>query len=125
MYRVIYELIDDVKDELTKLLKPEIIETDLGRLVVKGIFNTTKTAVICGGEVTKGKLVSPALARVVRDKEVLGEVEITALKRGPQDAKEVFEGEMCGLSFTTTKRIDLVEGDRIELFTRQAVTRSL
>jgi translation initiation factor IF-2 len=125
MYRVIYELIDDVKVELTKLLKPEIIETDLGRLVVKGIFNTTKTAVICGGEVTKGKLVTPALARVVRDKEVLGEVEITALKRGPSDAKEVFEGEMCGLSFTTTKRIDLVEGDHIELFTRQAVSRSL
>jgi translation initiation factor IF-2 len=125
MYKVIYELIDDVKLELTKLLKPEIIETELGRLVVKGVFNTTKTAVICGGEVTKGKLVAPALARVIRDKEVLGEVEITGLKRGPTEAKEVFEGEMCGLSFTTTKRIDLVEGDHIELFTRQAVTRSL
>ncbi|MDB5169540.1 MAG: translation initiation factor [Candidatus Saccharibacteria bacterium] len=125
MYRVIYELIDDVKEELSKLLKPEIIETELGRLVVKGIFKTTKTEVICGGEVTKGKLVAPALARVTRGDENLGEVEVTGLKRGPAEAKEVFEGEMCGMSFNTTKRIDLVEGDRIELFTRQAVTRSL
>ena len=125
LYKVIYELIDDVKAELSNLLSPEIVETEVGRLVVKGVFNTTKTAVICGGEVTKGKLVAPALARVIRDKEVLGEVEVTGLKRGPQEAKEIFEGEMCGLSFTTTKRIDLVEGDHIELFTRQAITRTL
>jgi len=125
LYKVIYELIDDAKLELTKLLKPEIVETELGRLVVKGIFNTTKTQVIAGGEVTKGKLTVPALARVSRDKEVLGEVEVTNLKRGPADTKEVFEGEMCGLSFTTTKRIDLMEGDHIDFFSREAVSRSL
>ncbi|MDB5185461.1 MAG: infB [Candidatus Saccharibacteria bacterium] len=125
LYKVIYELIDDVKTGLSGLLRPEIVEHDLGRLVVRGIFNTTKTAVICGGEVTKGKLTAPALARVTRDKEVLGEVEITGLKRGPQEAKEVFEGEMCGLSFTTTKRIDLLEGDHIEVFTREAIQRTL
>ena len=125
LYKIIYELIDDVKTELSDLLSPEIIETEVGRLVVRGVFNTTKAAVICGGEVTKGKLVTPALARVVRDKELLGEVEITGLKRGPADTKEVFEGEMCGLSFNTTKRIDLVEGDHIELFTREAKQRTL
>lgn len=125
MYKVIYELIDDVKAELSKLLAPEIVETELGRLVVKGIFNTTKSAVICGGEVTKGKLTVPALARITRGKENLGEVEITGLKRGPQEAKEVFEGEMCGLSFNTKNRIDLQEGDHIELFSRQAIERTL
>jgi len=125
LYKVIYELIDDVKAELSNLLSPEIIETDLGRLVVKGIFNTTKSAIICGGEVTKGKLTVPALARITRDKESLGEVEVTGLKRGPADTKEVFEGEMCGLSLSTPKRIELQEGDHIDLFTREAVQRQL
>lgn len=125
IYKVIYELIDDVKLELTHLLKPEIVETETGRLVVKAIFKTTKNEVICGGEVTKGKLVAPSLARVLRDKEVLGEVEITGLKRGPVEAKEVFEGDMCGLNFKTSKRIDLEEGDKIEFFSRTSVTRSL
>jgi translation initiation factor IF-2 len=125
LYRVIYELIDDVKAELSNLLSPDIVETELGRLVVRGVFKTTKTEVIAGGEVTKGKLVVPALARITRGEENLGEVEVTNLKRGPADAKEVFEGEMCGLSFKTTKRIDLQEGDRIEFFTREAVTRTL
>ncbi|MEO8785273.1 MAG: translation initiation factor IF-2 [Candidatus Saccharimonadales bacterium] len=125
LYKIIYELIDDVKETLTKLLSPEIVETDLGRLVVKGIFKLTKTEVICGGEVTKGKLEMPALARVMRGKEVLGEVEVTNLKRGPQDTKEVFEGDMCGISLKTTSRIVVEEGDHIELFRRQAVARSL
>ncbi len=125
LYKVIYELIDDVKQELTVLLAPEVIENDLGRLVVRGVFKTTKTEVICGGEVTKGKLVVPALARVMRGDEQLAEVQITNLKRGPQDAKEVFEGEMCGLSFATTSKVELQEGDRVELFTRETVARSL
>ena len=125
LYKVIYELIDDAKNELSKLLSPEIVENDIGRLVVRGIFKTTRTEVIAGGEVTKGKLTVPALARVTRGDEVLGEVEVTNLKRGPADTKEVFEGEMCGLSFSTQKRIDLQEGDHIDFFTRQAVKREL
>lgn len=125
LYRVIYELLDDAKAELGKLLAPEVVETDLGRLVVKGVFKTTKTEVIAGGEVTKGKLTVPALARVMRGNEQLAEVKITNLKRGPQDAKEIFEGEMCGLSFESTSRVDLQIGDHIELFSRELVTRSL
>ncbi len=125
LFRIIYELIDDVKQHMTTLLAPEIVETSLGRLVVKGIFKTTKTEVICGGEVTKGKLTVPAMARVMRGKEELAEVEITNLKRGPQDTKEVFEGEMCGLSFASTARVDIQEGDHIEFFTRETVARSL
>jgi translation initiation factor IF-2 len=125
LYKVIYELIDDVKNELSTLLSPEIVETELGRLIVRGIFKTTKTEVICGGEVTKGKLTAPSLARVSRGDEQLGEVEITGLKRGPADAKEVVEGEMCGLSLKTEKRLELQEGDHINVFRRETVQRQL
>ncbi len=125
IYSIIYELIDDVKQELTKLLAPEIVEKESGSLTVKGIFKTSKTEIICGGEVTTGRIYTPALARIMRGKENLGEVEITNLKRGPQDAKEVFEGEMCGLNIATTKKLDLQEGDKIEVFTRESVSRQL
>lgn len=126
LYKVIYELLDDVKNDLSALLAPEVIETELGRLVVKGVFKITKTEVICGGEVTKGKLVVPSLARVLRDKEVLSpEVTIVALKQGPQEAKEIQEGEMCGLSFKSENRVEVQIGDHIELFTREIKERSL
>lgn len=125
LFRVIYELIDDAKEELSKLLAPEVVETPLGRLVVKGIFKTTKTEVICGGEVTKGKLIMPALARIMRGNEEIAQVEVTNLKRGPQDTKEVFEGEMCGISLKTASRTDVQIDDHIEVFTREVVERKL
>jgi translation initiation factor IF-2 len=126
LYRVIYELLDDVKTELTALLAPEVVETEQGRLVVKDVFKITKTEVICGGEVTKGKLVVPSLARVLRGKEVIApEVTIVALKQGPQEAKEIQEGEMCGLSFKSESRVEVQEGDHIELFTREIKQRTL
>jgi translation initiation factor IF-2 len=125
LYKVIYELIDDVKAEMSELLSPEIVETELGRLIVKGIFKTTKSEVICGGEVTKGKLTAPSLAKVYRGDELLSEVEVVGLKRGSAEAKEIVEGEMCGMSLKTQKKLELLEGDKIEVFTRQAVQRQL
>lgn len=125
LYKVIYELIDDVKEELSNLLAPEIVKTDLGRLIVRGVFKITKNEVICGGEVTKGRLVIPSRAQVLRDGEEIADVEVVALQRGPQEAKEILEGEMCGLSFKSTSRVDLKEGDVLELYSQEVVERSL
>jgi translation initiation factor IF-2 len=126
LFKVIYELIDDAKEELVKLLPPEIVRTDLGRLLVRGIFKITKTEVICGGEVTKGKLAVPALATVYRDDEIIADnLEIISLKQGPQETKEVQTGEMCGVSFRSESRVDLKEGDRLEFFTVETKQRSL
>jgi translation initiation factor IF-2 len=126
IYKVIYELIDDVKNEMEARLAPEIIEELAGRLIVKGIFKTTQSQVIAGGEVTKGKLVVPSLARIFRDKEVLAdEVEVTGLKAGPTDVTEVEEGNMCGISLKTSEKLNLKEEDRIEVYTRRTETRKL
>lgn len=126
LFKVIYELIDDAKDDLVKLLAPEVVRTDIGRLLVKGIFKITKNEVICGGEVTKGKLVVPAFATIYRDDEIIAEqIEIIGLKHGPQEATEINTGEMCGVSFKTESRVDLKEGDRLEFFTLETKTRTL
>lgn len=126
IFNVIYELIDDVKEELVKLLPPEVVRTDLGRLLVKGIFKITKNEVICGGEVTKGKLLVPSLAAIYRDDKIIAEqVEVVGLKRGPQEVVEVQTGEMCGVSFKSETRVDLSEGDKIEFFNIETKQRSL
>jgi len=125
LYKIIYELIEDVRQELSHLLAPELVETELGRLIVRGIFKTTKTEIIAGGEVTKGKLTAPALVRILRDKDQIGEAELTILKKGPQEVKEVFENEMCGVQLATKTRIELQEGDKLEFYTREEVTRTL
>lgn len=125
-YKVIYELIEDVKAELEALLSPEIIETELGKLTIKGVFKITKEQVICGGEVTSGKMTMPALARVHRGKELLAEdIELTNLQRGQQDTKEVLEGELCGLSLSTKSKLQLEEGDKLTLYKKETKKRTL
>lgn len=126
LYKVIYELIDDARESMSGLLAPEEVITDVGRLIVRGVFKTTKTDAICGGEVTKGKLVIPAFANVFRgDEQLASALPVTNLKHGPTDTKEVLEGEMCGMSLSTTSRVDLQDGDRIELYTREIRERTL
>jgi translation initiation factor IF-2 len=126
LYTVIYELIDDVKREMESLLAPEVVEEKLGDLSVKGIFKITRTEVICGGQVTSGKLAVPALCRVFRGNELVADnLEVTKLQRGPTEVSEVPEGEMCGLSFKSEKRVEVLENDRIEFFKRETKTRTL
>jgi translation initiation factor IF-2 len=123
LYNVIYELTDDLRDALSALLAPETVETVVGKLEIKGVFKTTKTAVVCGGTVTSGKITPGLRLRVLRGGEVLGEGTLTSLQKDKQAAKEVVEGETCGMSVATSTAIEL--GDEIEFFTREERARSL
>ena len=125
IFKVIYELLDDARSSMEAMLAPEVVETELGKLTIKGVFRTLKDEVIAGGEVTAGKIMPDVLARVKRGDETLAEVEVTKVQRQQQEAKEVFEGEMCGLSLKTTKKLELQEGDKLEFFTRELVKRTL
>ena len=126
LFKIIYELIDDAKKEMETLLAPEVSEQSLGELSVKGIFKIAKTEVIAGGEVIKGKLSLPALAKLYREKKlVANNMEVVSLQRGPQDVKEVITGEMCGFSLKTASRVEIKEDDRLQLFRRETKIRTL
>lgn len=125
IFKVIYELLDDVRGVMEGMLAPEVVETEIGKLKVLGIFRTTRDGVICGGEVLSGKIAAGLLVRVVRDKETLAEVEVHSVKRQQAEAKEVFEGEQCGLELKTKGKLTLLEGDRLEFFTRELKKRTL
>jgi translation initiation factor IF-2 len=125
IFKVIYELLDDARQSMEEMLAPEVVETEIGKLTIKGVFRTMKDEIIAGGEVTSGKAVPNVLARVIRGKEQLTEIEVVKVQRQQQEAKEVFEGEMCGLSLKTTKKLQLEEGDKLEFFTRELVKRTL
>jgi len=125
MFNVIYQLLDDARQSMEELLAPEVVETEVGKMTVKGIFRTLRDEVIAGGEVTSGKVTAGLLARVMRGKENLMEVEVVSVQRQQQEAKEVFEGEMCGLNLKTPKKLLIEEGDKLEFFTRELKKRTI
>lgn len=125
IYQVIYELLDNAREAMEATLAPEVVETEVGELKIKGVFRTTRDEVIAGGEVTKGKAVADVLARVLRAGEQVAEVEVSSVQRQQSTAKEVFEGELCGLSLKTERKLMLQEGDRLEFFTRELKKRTI
>lgn len=123
LYKIIYELLDDVRDWLSSLLEPEIIETEHARLEILGIFKVTKQLVITGGVVKSGKITPNLDIKIERADKVVGAGSLTSLQKEKQAASEVFEGEQCGLSVATSDEIKL--GDTLIFYSREQKSRKL
>jgi translation initiation factor IF-2 len=123
LYKIIYELLDDVRDWLSSLLPPEIIETEHAKLKILGVFKTTKNLVICGGKVLSGKITPDLDVKIISKKEEIGIGKLTSLQKNKEISKEVVEGEECGLSIETNVSIN--EGDEIVFYSVESKVRKL
>ena len=124
-YKVIYELLDDAKHSMEDLLDAEVVEEDVGEMKIEGVFRTEKTSIIAGGEVLRGSVKPGVLARVVRAKEEIGEVEVVSVQKEKIDVNELVSGEIGGLALKTEHKINLQIGDRLKLFTRELKKKTL
>jgi len=122
-YRIIYEAVEDVRNALEGLLKPEEKETVLGEAEVLDLFKVSKIGTVAGCMVKSGTMQRTGKARVVRDGVVVYTGQLASLKRFKDDVKEVREGLECGLSIENFN--DLKVGDRIEAFRMDEVKRTL
>ena len=116
-YKVIYELVDDIKKILISLLPDEIERTDVGELEVLGIFRTEKDKMIIGGRVTKGKVVAKdAKIDVYRkSEEPIGTGDLTNLQHNKVDIDEVKQDQECGMTFAGETKIKV--GDILHIYT--------
>ncbi|MDO4759866.1 MAG: translation initiation factor IF-2 [Candidatus Saccharibacteria bacterium] len=124
-YKVIYELLDDAKHEMENLLDAEVVEEDQGEMKIKGVFRTEKTSIIAGGEMLTGVVKPGMLARVIRDKTYIGEVEVTSVQKEKMDVKELAAGETGGLALKTEHKITVELNDRLKFFTREMKKKTL
>jgi translation initiation factor IF-2 len=122
-YRVIYEAVEDVRNALEGLLKPEEKEVVLGEAEVLQIFKISKVGTIAGCTVRVGIIPRSAKMRVVRDGVPVYTGAVSSLKRFKDDVKEVREGLECGIGIENFN--DVKVGDRIEAFRVDAVKRTL
>ncbi|HZM26290.1 MAG TPA: translation initiation factor IF-2, partial [Gemmatimonadales bacterium] len=122
-YRIIYEAVEDVRNALEGLLKPEEKETVLGEAEVLQLFKVSKVGTIAGCAVRSGVIQRTAKARVIRDGSVVYTGNVSSLKRFKDDVREVREGLECGIGIENFN--DVKVGDRIESFRMEEVKRTL
>jgi translation initiation factor IF-2 len=120
LYDIIYKLTDDIDAALKGLLEPEIVEVVEGRAEVRQIFRVGKSTVIAGSYVTEGRIVRGG-ARVWRGGKIIATDRIESLRRFRDDVREVAANYECGIGLAGFH--DLEEGDIIECFTSQTVSR--
>lgn len=114
-YRVIYDMVDDIRAALEGLLSPEHREEVLGHAEVREVFRVSKVGSVAGCYVTDGVIQRSANIRVTRD-DVIIEYDRTLeqLKRFKDDAKEVRSGMECGMKIEGYD--DIREGDVLECY---------
>jgi len=122
-YNIIYDLVDDVKNAMSGLLKPERRETFIGYATIKEVFQITKVGKVAGCQVTEGIVERGAGVRLLRDDVVIHEGKLKTLKRFKDEVKEVPAGQECGMAFENYE--DIRPGDVIECFRVEQVTRKL
>ena len=122
LYDIIYKLTDDIGAALKGLLEPVVVEVVEGRAEVRQIFRVGKSTVIAGCYVTDGRIVRGG-ARVWRGGKIVATDKIESLRRFRDDVREVLANYECGIGLADYH--DLEEGDIIECFTSQTVSRAV
>ena len=122
-YRVIYELLDDIKKAMVGLLDPIRQESSLGRVEVRETFNIPKIGVIAGCYVTGGMVRRNANARLLRDNRVIHEGKMSSLKRFKEDVREVQAGFECGIGLEGFNDVKI--GDVVEVFEYKEIAPTL
>ena len=122
-YRVIYELLDDVKNAMVGLLDPIKEESNLGRVEVRETFTIPKIGTIAGCYVTGGTIRRNANARLLRDSRIIHEGKMSSLRRFKDDVREVQAGFECGIGLEGYNDVKI--GDVIEVFEFKEVAPTL
>ena len=121
LYRVIYDIIDEIQDAMNGMLDPEYKEELLGKAVVRDTFKVPNLGIVAGCYVNEGIVKRNAQIRLVRDGIVIHEGVISSLRRFKDDVREVAAGYECGLGIE--KYNDIKPDDVIECFNMVEVKR--
>lgn len=114
LYRVIYDLIEDVRSALEGMLAPTVREHIIGEAEIRAVFKVPKAGKVAGCYVTNGSIRRNAKVRIVRDGVVTWDGSLSALKRFKDDVREVAQGYECGMDFANFQ--DIREGDVVEAY---------
>ncbi len=121
---VIYELIQDIKEEMSNCLEPEIKRVDLGKLKVLAVFKSSKKQMIVGGKVINGKIVKGEFIETERDGSVINQGTINQLQHNKEDVIEVKSGLECGLS-VSFKGEKIQINDTIHCYKKEEIKRKI
>jgi translation initiation factor IF-2 len=96
--RVIYEIIEDIQNQVLHLLEPTIDETVLGEGTIKAEFKIDKVR-IAGIQCTKGEISKGDLIHLKRDGKIIKDTKVEGIHQGKNIVEKLKAGSDCGMTF--------------------------
>lgn len=122
-FRIIYELLDFVKQRMLDLLPPEYKEVIKGHAEIRAIFDIGKTGRVAGCQLLDGVIRADAMFRVFRKKEKLWEGKLASLKHFQNEVSEITGAQECGILFSGFEEFQV--GDTVECYALEELPRTL
>ena len=116
-FSIIYEVIDEAQKIIDGLDNAEETETQIGKAIVKQVFELSDSSKVAGCVIEEGKVTSKAFVKIFRNEKIFHECEIQSLRREKNQVKEVMSGLECGI--VLSKFNEVVQNDRLEFFVRE------
>ncbi len=104
-YKIIYELVDDIKARLIAMLPDEFERVEFGKMKVLAIFKTGKHDMIVGGKVTSGRIENNSLLEVERKDMLIGKGKMGNLQSNKVDVNDCVRPNECGVTFMGDTKI--------------------
>ena len=122
-FSIIYEVIDEAQKIIDGLDNAEETETQIGKAIVKQVFELSDSSKVAGCVIEEGKVTSKAFVKIFRDEKIFHECEIQRLRREKDQVKEVVSGLECGIVFKNF--VDFKEKDIVELYKVDIIKRNI
>ena len=122
-YKIIYEVIDEIKSAMEGMLSP-VIELELvGTAEVRQVINIPKIGFVAGSMVIDGTISKNNIVKVFRKHKEIFKGKISALKRFKDNVEKVEKNFECGISLVDFSDYDI--GDIIEAYVEKKILRKI
>ncbi|KAI0150784.1 hypothetical protein GGR57DRAFT_471584 [Xylariaceae sp. FL1272] len=126
-HTIIYRLVDEVKENMSKYLAPTLSTRVTGDAEVLQIFPINvrgrKYKNIAGCRVRNGVVTNSGLFRILRNGSIIFDGKLETLMQGKKEATEIRKGNECGLDFVDFQ--DFKVGDQIQAYEEIKTARHL
>ncbi|PIQ05297.1 MAG: translation initiation factor IF-2 [Candidatus Nealsonbacteria bacterium CG18_big_fil_WC_8_21_14_2_50_37_10] len=114
-FEIIYDLVEWVRKFMERIVEPELVRMELGKVKVLAIFLAEKNRQIIGGKVTEGEVRKGVQIEIFRgNEELVGKGRLINLQRNKKDIDRVSKGEECGMLYEGNVRVE--EGDTLVIY---------
>jgi translation initiation factor IF-2 len=116
-FEIIYDLVEEVRKFMERILSAETVRTDIGKIKVLVTFWGKKNRQIVGGRISEGEVQKGTLIEVSRNEEIIDRGKMINLQRNKKDIEKALKGEEVGILYEGSKKIE--KGDVLTIYTEK------